>query len=316
VFEQRSHLGGNCYDYRSSGTFIHAYGSHIYHNPNTELHEWLSQFTTWEPYRHSVTAEVSGGKQVPFPYSKETEGALGEQLTDQGIIDTFFRGYSEKMWGKPWEQIPDSIRNRVPKRQEKSDFFPGQITGMPTRGYSWMLENMLDGCDVVLGAEPDAWVPYASEVDHVIYCGRMDRLRTPQGLYFGSYTCEGGVAWLDHVTLRFEWGVGEPVAPTGVLNYCHTGTPAIRRVQHAQLTGGTSRVFHMEYPSHTNSKADLTPIYPAPRTPRTPKVLEFLGSLAKQYYPNLHPLGRIASHAYLDMHQSAHSGRALGMRLL
>ena len=317
VLEQRTHIGGNCYDTLSQGTFIHMYGCHAYHNPNAELHAWTEQFTEWVPYRHTVTAEIHGGRQVPFPYSKETEVALGRSLGDEEIIETFFKGYSQKMWGKSWEFLPAAIRNRVPKRQEVSDFFPGQITALPKKGYTHFMENMFDGCDILVGVDPHAWQCMAQEFSHVIYCGRLDVIKGPGGVPIGSAMVNREkmiTAWLEHVTLRFDRGTADPVSPTAVLNYCHLGHPAIRRVQHSQLTGGTSRAYHIETPVHHVLHSDLTPIYPV-TSESTPVVLEYLKAKAQQLYPNLHPLGRIASHQYLDIFQAIAVGRKLGLEL-
>lgn len=316
VFEARDHIGGNCYDYLTQGTYVHRYGAHIYHNPNKELHEWLSQFTEWTPYQHSVTAEICRDDkllQVPFPYSLETEKVLGH-LSDEDIVKTFFKGYSEKMWGRLWEDLPASIRNRVPKRQEASDFFPGQITALPRHGYTAMITKMFEGCEIVLGAHPKAWMPHAAGAHRVLYCGRLDLLQDDRGNRLGGEFVDRSkllAAWLEHRTLDIAWGVEDPPAPKGVLNYCHKKNPAIRRIQHAQITGGNSRVFHTETPRSAGI-SELSPFYPAPVTEDTPEVLAHLKRRAKVLYPNLIPLGRLAQHIYMDMHAAAGVGRSIG----
>ena len=46
VVEQRSHIGGNCYDVEDEhGILIHEYGPHIFHTSNEEVYTYLSQFT-------------------------------------------------------------------------------------------------------------------------------------------------------------------------------------------------------------------------------------------------------------------------------
>jgi len=320
VYEVRDHLGGNCYDYNSQGTDIHRYGAHIYHNPNKELHDWLSRYTDWTPYQHSVTAEIlcdDKQLQVPFPYSLETEKVLGP-LTDEQIVDVFFKGYSEKMWGRPWGELPVTIRNRVPKRQETSDFFPGQITALPKQGYTAMISRMFSGCEVLLGASPKAWVEHAQRAHKVLYCGRLDLLQDKAGLALGSNFVDRQrllTAWLDHRTLDFTWGLGDPAAPKAVLNYCHRGNPAIRRIQHAQISGGRSKVFHMETPRQAH-KTELSPFYPAPATEDTPAILAYLKTRVKELYPNLIPMGRLAQHIYMDMHAAIGKGRSVAEEIL
>ena len=252
-------------------------------------------------------------KQVPFPYSQETQNALGRSLAPNEVVDLFFRGYSEKMWGQGWEALPPQIRNRIPKMNvERSDFFPGQFVALPKFGYTRMLENMFDGCDVVLGADPEAWYSFAAPEIPVVYCGRLDLLRDGKGGRIGGHTADHAKklpGWLQHVSLEFDWFHGDHGAPTGVLNYCHKGTPVIRAVQHAKLTGGSSNLYHTETPVHFVSTADLSPCYPAPATEDTPRILEALQAKAKALYPTLVPLGRLASHRYLDMYQAMEQGR-------
>lgn len=320
VYEIRDHLGGNCYDYYSQGTYVHRYGAHVYHNPNAELHKWLSSFTAWRSYRHSVTAEILLGDQpthVPFPYSHDTEKVIGP-LADPEIIEMFFRGYSEKMWGVSWDALPTGIRNRVPKRQVVSDFFMGQYTALPERGYTSMIKEMFRGCDLVLGCAPQTWRQHPVKPYKVLYCGRLDLLRDANGFPLGSTFVDRQqlhMAWLPHRTLEFTWSVGAPVSPTAVLNYCHLKNPAIRRIQHAQLTGGDSQVFHLETPK-TAHVSDPSPFYPAPRTDAIGRSLEVLEQHAKTLYPDLIPMGRLAQSLYLDMHQAVGKGKAVGESIL
>lgn len=334
VVENRSHLGGNCYDYVSQGTKIHRYGAHLWHCPNPELQQWMSQFTEWDQVSggvHAATAEiidpVGGLAHVPFPYSKETEKALGYVMNDQQITDLFFRGYSQKMWGKPWDELPDSIRNRVPKRGERSDFFPGQFQGLPKYGYTCMIENMFDGCDVILGAGPQDWYRLIPPSGLVIYCGRLDLIKNPStGLAIGSDIVRWGdtnrgkkmlAAWLQHVTLDFSWhNTRTHQQATGVLNICHTRSPQIRFVLHRLVTGGHSSIWHTETPRHNVSHDELAPTHVAPATEDSRMVLDYLKARAKELYPGLLPLGRVAQHQYLDMHQAAGAGRKLGGDIL
>lgn len=319
VLEQRDHIGGNCYDYRSNGTYIHKYGAHIYHTTNPDLHTWLCQFTTFEPYRHVVHAEFDPSKPtVPFPYSLETEAALGRSLSDDDILEMFFKGYSHKMWGTTWEHLPASIRNRVPKRLETSDFFPGQIVGMPTRGYTSMMENMFDGCEILTSVPVHAWMEYIPHAKIIFYCGRLDTIRAPSNLCLGSYSAVGHMdLWLKHVTLQFDWHCGYDThhVPAGVVNICHTKKPMTRIVYHAKITGGASQLYHVETPVHMVSVNDPVPLYPH-YAPEYRAKHEVLVSLLKQYYPHVVPVGRLATYKYLDMYQAIGAAKSLAERYL
>ena len=59
IIDQRTHIGGNAYDYyNKEGILIHKYGPHIFHTNSREVFEYLSQFTGWRQYEHRVLASV------------------------------------------------------------------------------------------------------------------------------------------------------------------------------------------------------------------------------------------------------------------
>ena len=46
IIEQRNHIGGNCYDqYNEDGLLVHKYGPRVFHTPDKQIWEYLSQFT-------------------------------------------------------------------------------------------------------------------------------------------------------------------------------------------------------------------------------------------------------------------------------
>lgn len=300
VVDTRDHIGGNCYDYRAVGTYIHRYGPHIFHTNNNEVVDFLSNFTEWIPYDHSVLAEIIlGGKShiVPFPYSDLTVASLGRELSNQEIIDTFFKGYSQLMWGKPWDDLPASIRNRVPKKADASNYFPGQFCAMPDRGWTKMMENMFDGADVLLGADPDHWRQIAPYVKLVIYCGRPDHILRDYSLPYRS------------LDIRFhpvsEWRHGAPV-----LNFSHGRYSMTRATHYASLTGGKSNIISVEHPYKADPK-ELAPFYPDISERGASEYLKDLKSQLLHTYPNLVLAGRLGTHKYLDTHQAV--GAALNM---
>lgn len=123
VIDQRSHIGGNAYDYvdNKTGIRIHHYGPHIFHTSNQKVIDFLSRFTEWLPYEHRVSAQLDNGILVDFPPNQKTI-----QIVDQSkIIETFYRPYSEKMWGQKLEDIDPDILNRVMIRKDYEDrYFP------------------------------------------------------------------------------------------------------------------------------------------------------------------------------------------------
>lgn len=147
VIERRNHIAGNAYDYQDThGIRIHKYGPHLFHTNNETVWNYLSRFTEWLPYRHKVKALLSDHTLVPFPPNKTTKAIVGEE----NIIDTFYRPYTKKMWGKELEEVAPSILNRVPGRDDDVDeYFPkDQFQGMPKHGYTELIRNMLNHTNI------------------------------------------------------------------------------------------------------------------------------------------------------------------------
>lgn len=307
VVDTREHLGGNCYDYPSHGTMVHQYGPHIFHTASDRIVTFLSQYTEWTSCRYTVTGEIEDGgriKRVPFPCSEQTEQVLGRRLSQQEIIDLFFRGYTRKMWGKEWEQMPESVRNRVPKHSKQtSEYFPGQFQAQPKRGFTRMLENMLDGVDLILGESPDAW--YDIPAQKIIYCGRPDHIKDEKGQTIAAQK----QLWLPYRSIRITRHCEDWACDTVALNFCHTQTPQTRRVCYRKLTGGRSRVVSHEVPYEADP-SDTAPYYPK-ADPEYRQRYQQLSEAIRQARPNLVLAGRMGTYMYYDMDQCVGHGLAL-----
>lgn len=299
VLETRDHIGGNCYDYKASGSFVHKYGPHIFHTPNKEIVEFLSNFTKWNQYVHSVTAEIDNGKElkrVPFPYSRLTEKVLGKVLTPDEVINHFFKPYSKKMWGMDFDDLPASIKGRVPKdTADAPAYFPNQFVGSPKDGFTRMIEKMFDGVDILLGAYDTQWIHIPCE--KVIYCGRLDHLNLSaesRAKVYGSY-----VGWLPYRSLDIQFKVEDWDDDAPVVNFCHNLGKYTRKTSYAKLTGGNSRIVSYEIP-HEAKFTDMTPFYPIPMQQNL-ETYKRLKEAVELEYPNLIPLGRLANYKYIDM---------------
>jgi UDP-galactopyranose mutase len=143
VIDKRDHVAGNAYDYTNNkGIRVHKYGPHIFHTNNKKVFDWLSNFTTWLPYKHRVKALLKDGTEVVLPPNRETAEIIGTE----NIIDTLFRPYTKKMWGLEIEELDPGIINRVPIRDDDNVYyFPNDLyQGLPVDGYTKVIENILD----------------------------------------------------------------------------------------------------------------------------------------------------------------------------
>ena len=68
IFDQRSHIGGNCYTERDTETniTIHTYGPHIFHTNNELVWKYINRFGTFKPYINRVKA-ITGNRVFSMP---------------------------------------------------------------------------------------------------------------------------------------------------------------------------------------------------------------------------------------------------------
>ena len=153
VFETRSYISGNCYDYIDEKTrcIVHAHGPHAIHTNSEKVWNWLHQFSEFNDFSVKVWANTKLGK-IPIPYNDTSDKIIGRRLSDEEIIDLVFRDYSEKMWNTPFEELPQSILARLAVRNpgEETYFVNNKYQGLPKYGFVRMFENILDGIPVHL----------------------------------------------------------------------------------------------------------------------------------------------------------------------
>lgn len=212
VIDKRKHIGGNCYTEKRDGQIINLYGGHIFHTNSRRIWDYIREFGEFRQYSHHVKARV-GSTVYSFPPNKMTYQQLGTD--DENVIrERFFTGYTEKMWGRPISQVPESVLKRIPRRQTWNDeYFSDEFQGMPTEGYTRVIERMLDGVGVVTNCD---FFKSDFERRHTIYTGPIDALfdydlghLEYRGLTFDHtrYECEWyqGVATMNYPEAHIPW---------------------------------------------------------------------------------------------------------------
>ena len=177
VFETRSYISGNCYDYIDEKTrcIVHAHGPHAIHTNSEKVWNWLHQFSEFNDFSVKVWANTKLGK-IPIPYNDTSDRIIGRRLSDEEIIDLVFRDYSEKMWNTPFEELPQSILARLAVRNpgEETYFVNNKYQGLPKYGFVRMFENILDGIPVHLDTPRDEWRKLKDKCDLLVYTGKVD----------------------------------------------------------------------------------------------------------------------------------------------
>lgn len=332
IIDQRTHIGGNAYDYyNKEGILIHKYGPHIFHTNSREVFDYLGQFTSWRSYEHRVLASVEG-QLVPIPINQNTINKLyGLNLCSQQVeeffnskaeniariktsedvvvskvgrelYEKFFRGYTRKMWDLDPSELDASVTARVPIRTNRDDrYFTDTYQAMPLYGYTRMFQNMLSHPNIKVMLNTD----YKEIIDvipykYMIYTGPVDA-------YFNY--CYGKLPYRS-IEFKFETVDTEFFQPTGTVNYPNEQVYT-RITDFKYLTGQkhhkTSIVY--EYP-----RAEGDPYYPVPR-PENAELYKKYQQLANAI-TNTYFVGRLATYKYYNMDQVVAQSLTLFKKLM
>lgn len=288
IFEERNHIGGNCFDRKVEGVTIHEYGPHCFHTNDFAVYAFLSRYTGWRNYEHRVVADTKLGR-VSIPYSKVTEQQLGRPLSDEEIRDLIFRDYSAKQWGIPFDSLPPAIRNRLPVRRADADdrYFTDSWQGQPAEGYSPMLRRMAEGSTFAVGCGQNEWRKWKPRADLVVYTGKIDA-------YFDY--CYGE---LPYRSLLLETSRTSQRLPFAVINQCNEN-PHTRIYDHSWFLGEVADCTYItkEFPcAHVRDRN--IPFYPMRFGDAAEKYARYRELEAGE--SNTLFLGRLATYSYLDM---------------
>ena len=287
IFETRSHIGGNCYDSNVAGTLVHNYGPHLFHTNDEEVFKFLSNYTEWFNYKNQPKGNTKLGL-LSLPYSKKTIKEIGRELSQEEIIDVIFKDYSEKQWGVPFEQIPKSITNRIPKTKDCEDptWYEGEkYQCLPKEGYTKMMENMLQGFDVKLNCNKNEWRRH--KADLIIFTGKIDDFYDYK---FGS---------LPYRSLEFKHHFTSKKLNCGIINQNTLDIPYTRKYDHSyfNFTHSGPTIITEEYSK--NCEEDDVPFYPIPFGEGLSRYAQYKNIADKE--SNIVFLGRLATYTYLDM---------------
>lgn len=283
VIDKRPNIAGNVYTEEIEGINVHKYGAHIFHTNNKEVWEYITQFAEFNRFTNSPVANYKGELySLPFnmytfnkmwgvvtpeeaaakieEQRKEITGEpknLEEQaisLVGRDIYEKLIKGYTEKQWGRPCNELPSFIIKRLPVRLTfDNNYFNALYQGIPMGGYTKMVANMLEGIEVRLNTD---YLENKEELDSlaekVVYTGPIDA-------YF-NYK----LGTLEYRSVRFETEVLDKPNFQGnaAVNYTDAETPWTRIIEHKWFEFGTQpkTVISREYSSEW--KLGDEPYYP------------------------------------------------------
>jgi UDP-galactopyranose mutase len=330
VIDKRNHLGGNLYCENIHGINVHKYGAHIFHTSSKDVWQFVNSLVEFNRYTNSPVANYKGELyNLPFNMNtfnrmwgvitpEQAQEIINEQreqtrralngrepanleeqaklLVGHDIYEKLIKGYTEKQWGRPCNQLPAFIIRRLPVRLiYDNNYFNDTYQGIPIGGYNCLIDALLDGVETLVDtdffADCEHWKKIARKI---VFTGSIDAFYNYR---FGK---------LEYRTVRFETETLNEANHQGcaVVNYTDSETPYTRVIEHKHFeTFGNAvsdnhhTVISREY--STEWTDGMEPYYPI-NNDRNQAVYEKYHTLA-QAENNVIFGGRLAEYKYYDM---------------
>ena len=329
VIDKRPHVAGNVYTEKIEGINVHKYGAHIFHTNLPEVWNYVQRFATFNRFTNSPVANYKGELySLPFnmyTFNKmwgvvtpeEAAAKIEEQrkvarietpknleehaisLVGTDIYEKLIKGYTQKQWGRPCDQLPAFIIKRLPVRLTfDNNYFNAFYQGIPIGGYTTMVKKMLEGIEVQTGVDylkdKEAW---DAQAEKIIYTGPIDA-------YFNF-----SLGTLEYRSVRFETEVLDKPNFQGnaAVNYTNAETPWTRIIEHKWFEFGKDEngndlpktVISREFSSEW--KPGDEPYYPV-NDEKNGKLYAAYKALADKEHKVIFG-GRLGEYKYYDMDQ-------------
>ena len=334
VIDRRPHLAGNIYSYtdEKTGIEVHKYGSHIFHTEMDEVWDYITRFTDFNDYVHTVNTRHEG-KLYPMPINLDTinllygtemdaeeaeEFVAGEARKDSerhGIVEprnfeekgislvgeklytAFLKNYTEKQWNTKATNLSAEILSRIPVRfsHDNRYFMTAKYQGIPKDGYTKIVENMLksDNIETKLNTNFKDIEEELPKDIIIIYCGQVDELL--------DYEL-GVLPWR---SLRFEEEKTEDGLGEAVINEADKDVPYTRahdykyyQIHQPDVIKQKLSYIAREYPADFEKGGEA--YYPV-NNKESSELYEKYVELCKERYPNMILGGRLGAYQYWDM---------------
>lgn len=254
VIDKRPNIAGNVYTEEMEGIHVHIYGAHIFHTNNKEVWEYITKFAEFNRFTNAPVANYKGELySLPFnmyTFNKmwgvvtpeEAAAKIEEQkkaagitepknleeqaisLVGTDIYEKLVKGYTEKQWGRPCNELPAFIIKRLPVRLTfDNNYFNALYQGIPVGGYTKMVANLLEGIEVKLGVDYlENKEEYDAMAEKVVYTGAIDA-------YFNY-----ALGALEYRSVRFDTEVLDMPNFQGnaAVNYTDAESPYTRIIEH------------------------------------------------------------------------------------
>ncbi len=321
IIDKRPHVGGNIYTESVEGISVHKYGAHIFHTSDRAVWDYINQFAEFNNYVNSPVAVYKDELyNLPFnmnTFSKmwgiktpaEAKAKIAEQISELNIgepknleeqalklvgtdvYEKLVKGYTEKQWGRPCNELPAFIIKRLPLRfRFDNNYFNDRYQGIPIGGYTQIVEKMLANAEVKLNTDYFEFIKENPDIaSKIVFTGAVDEFF---GFKFGA---------LEYRSVRFETEIldEENYQGNAVVNYTAADVPFTRIIEHKHFEFGDQpkTVISREYSAEW--KPGIEPYYPVNNEKNNAlyKKYEELAAERKDVIFG----GRLGLYKYLDM---------------
>lgn len=340
VVDKRPHPGGNVYCDDIGGITVHKYGPHIFHTNDENVWNLVNGLVSFTPFTLNTIA-VYNDRLYSLPFNmhtfyqmwgvtkpQEAFAIIDRQRKDANILnprnleeqaislvghdvyEVLIKGYTEKQWGRPCNQLPSDIIKRLPVRYSfNNNYFNDRFQGIPAGGYNRLINGLLEGIECRVNCDYDRnRNNLESLADRIIYTGPIDE-------YF-KYR----LGRLEYRSLRFEQE-DLPVANyqgNAIVNYTSAEVPYTRVVEYkwfdiynADAVNAAHTVITREYPEAFT--LGMEPYYPINDERNMALYKEYV-LMAREEARNVIFDGRLGSYKYLDMDKTIEAAMILSKK--
>lgn len=310
IIEKEDRVGGLCTtEVHECGLKYEPYGARTFHTNIERVKKFIRKYDEFNGYIHRK-GMILNDQFFPFPMTIKMISKLPEEKqifqeirnTPQCIDTTnfetaaisifgrtlynyFIKNYSEKMWGRRPEKLTaEWAPKRLEMRRNGDDrLFKNQWQGLPRRGYSVLLENMIAGIDIELNqSEFDA-----AHYDLVFATAPIDQIMKYK---YGR---------LEYRSLSFEYHINEKWEDNrcGTINLPQH-SDFIRKCNFKILHKQESKRSLIQYQKPVSAGDIYLPMYPVNTIENNMLFDRFLREICTT---NIVPAGRLGLFKYIDM---------------
>lgn len=338
VWERRSQIGGNMYDYREShGFLVQKYGPHLFHTTERRLYEYMLRFEQWHEqklycracFQNLCTPSPFNFTTIDQIYTKKHADTVKRKLIEafprkefipvlellkhpdediHNYADFLFQNdyipYTAKQWGLLPSDIDSQVMARVPIRLSYKDgYFDDQYQMMPDHSFTTFFDNLLNHPNIRIALNVDALNYLSIEEDQLYVKGKYVPLIVFTGALDELFQCQYGQ--LPYRALKFRWEYSKCESYQDTAVSVHPQAKGYTRITEykklpVQTLPGT--VYAFEYPVSYEPEKGAEPYYPV--------LTEESRALYKKYYQrakqikNLIFCGRLGDFKYYNMDQA------------